>query len=43
MVREDVIDGLVSLAQAGEVYGVTLDPTTLEIDSKSTEKQRSFT
>jgi N-methylhydantoinase B len=43
MVREDVIDGHVSLAQAREVYGVVLDPTTLEIDSKSAKKQRSST
>jgi N-methylhydantoinase B len=43
MVREDVIDGLVSLTQAGEVYRVPLNQTTLEIDSKPTEKQRSFT
>jgi N-methylhydantoinase B len=43
MVREDVIDGLVSLTQAKEAYRITLDPTTLEIDSKSTERQRSST
>jgi hypothetical protein len=43
MVREDVIDGLVSLDQARKVYRVALDPPTLEIDSKSTQKQRSST
>ena len=43
MVREDVIDGLVSLTQAREAYRITLDPTTLEIDSKSTERKRSST
>jgi N-methylhydantoinase B len=40
-VREDVIDGLVSLVQAREVYRVALDPATLEIDSERAEKQQS--
>jgi len=43
MVREDVIDGLVSLDQARKVYRVALDPTTLEIDPKSTERHQSST
>ena len=40
MVREDVIDGMVSLAQAKEVYRVAIDPATLELDRKETEKLR---
>jgi N-methylhydantoinase B len=42
-VREDVIDGLVSQARAREVYRVALDPSTLELDPKATEKLRSET
>jgi N-methylhydantoinase B len=42
-VREDVIDGLVSLAQAREVYRVVLDSATLELDWKATERLRSAT
>ena len=41
MVREDVMDGMVSLAQAREVYRVVLDPETLELDLQETEKLRS--
>lgn len=41
MVREDVIDGLVSLDQAREVYRVALDPATMEIDLQTTEKLRN--
>jgi N-methylhydantoinase B len=41
MVREDAIDGLVSLEQAKEVYRVILDPDTFEIDTGETEKCRS--
>lgn len=40
MVREDVINGMVSHAQAKEVYKVALHPTTLELDRKETEKLR---
>jgi N-methylhydantoinase B len=43
MVREDVIDGLVSLAQAREVYRVALDPATSELDLKETERLRTAT
>jgi len=43
MVRKDVIDGLVSESQAKDRYRVVLDPVTLEIDSKETEKLRSET
>ena len=41
MVREDVIDGLVSLEQAKEIYRIILDPDTFEIDVGETEKCRS--
>ncbi len=41
MVREDVIDGLVSLAQAREAYRVALIPETMELDRLETEKLRS--
>jgi len=41
LVREDVIDGLVSLTQAREVYRVALVPATLEVDTQTTEKLRS--
>ncbi len=40
-VHQDVIDGLVSPAQARDVYGVLLNPDTLEIDIEETEKLRS--
>jgi len=39
--REDVIDGLVSLAQARKVYRVSLDPETLELNLQETKKLRS--
>ena len=42
-VHEDVIDGLVSLPQANEVYRVAFDPGTLEIDLQATDKLRSAT
>ncbi len=41
MVREDVIDGLVSIEQAKEVYRVVLDPNSFEIDADATESLRS--
>ncbi len=40
-VREDVMDGLVSLDQAGEVYRVVLNPITFELDPKETSRMRS--
>jgi N-methylhydantoinase B len=40
-VREDVIDGFVSISQAREVYRVSLDPETLQVDSPETEKLRA--
>ncbi len=43
MVREDFMDGLLSFSQARKVYRVVLDPVTLEIDPKGTEKLRSST
>ncbi len=39
-VRDDVMDGLVSLQRAREVYGVVLDPETFEIEDGATEKLR---
>ncbi len=41
MVCEDVIDGLVSIEEAKDVYRVVIDPATLEIDSQETNKLRS--
>ncbi|MEM7342793.1 MAG: hydantoinase B/oxoprolinase family protein [Chloroflexota bacterium] len=37
----DVRDELVSIEQAAEIYGVVIDPTTLEIDEAATEKRRA--
>ncbi|HKP18090.1 MAG TPA: hydantoinase B/oxoprolinase family protein [Gaiellaceae bacterium] len=39
-IREDVLDGYVSLAHAREVYGVALDPRTLELDLAGTAALR---
>jgi N-methylhydantoinase B/oxoprolinase/acetone carboxylase alpha subunit len=36
LVREDVINGLVSLKQAAQVYGVVIDPETWMIDEHAT-------
>jgi N-methylhydantoinase B len=41
MVRQDAIDGLVSIIQAKNVYRVALDPNTCEIDVGETERLRS--
>jgi N-methylhydantoinase B len=41
LVREDVIDGFVSLDRAREVYRVVLNPETLELNLRETEKLRS--
>jgi N-methylhydantoinase B len=43
MVRQDVIDGLVSLAQARKLYRVALNQETLEINPQETERLRSAT
>jgi N-methylhydantoinase B/oxoprolinase/acetone carboxylase alpha subunit len=40
-VQADVRDGLVSLEQAAAIYGVILDPKTLEIDLKATEAKHN--
>lgn len=40
LVQADVRDGLVSLAQAAEVYGVVLDPVTLQPDRSATRELR---
>lgn len=39
-VRDDVRDGLVSVEQAGQVYGVFIDPETLAIDESATHARR---
>lgn len=39
-VQDDVLDGLVSLERARDVYGVVLDPETFEIQYEATEKLR---
>jgi N-methylhydantoinase B/oxoprolinase/acetone carboxylase alpha subunit len=39
-VREDVRDGLVSIDQAARIYGVVIDPDTLEIDEAATLARR---
>jgi N-methylhydantoinase B len=39
-VREDVLNELVSIKSAREDYGVVIEPSTLEVDMKETEKLR---
>lgn len=39
-VREDVINGLVSIEKASEDYGVVIDPETFEVDNAETRKRR---
>jgi N-methylhydantoinase B len=40
LVRKDVMDRLVSLKSAKEMYGVVIDPKTLEVDVEKTEQKR---
>jgi N-methylhydantoinase B len=40
LVREDVMEGLVSVQRAREVYGVVINPKTYEVDDKETHKLR---
>ena len=40
LVESDVIDGYVSLEKAREDYGVVIDPQTLKVDLKATQKLR---
>lgn len=40
-VREDVLDGYVTIQQARETYGVVLDPETLEVDEEATASLRA--
>ena len=40
-VLEDVTDHYVSVQRARDVYGVVIDPQTLEVDYKATEQLRS--
>ena len=39
-VWEEVVDGLISVEQAREAYGVVIDPSTIEINPEETEKLR---
>jgi N-methylhydantoinase B len=39
-VREDVVQGLIDIDRAREIYGVEIDPQTLKIDPESPEKKR---
>ena len=41
LVREDVLQGYVSLAAARDYYAVVLDAESLEIDAAATEKERA--
>ena len=40
-VQQDVRDGYMSLDAARKEYGVVINPTTLQVDAKATEKLRS--
>lgn len=40
LVREDVIDGYVSIKGARENYGVVIDPQTLNVDFEATKRLR---
>ena len=40
LVKQNVRDGIVSLKSAKEVFGVAVDPKSLEIDYDATEKLR---
>ncbi len=40
MVREEVKNGIISIEQAREIYGVALDPSSLEINEEGTKKLR---
>jgi N-methylhydantoinase B len=40
-VREDVLDGIVSMQAAREAYGVVIDPQTLEVDRAATDALRN--
>ena len=40
-VRQDVINGYVSIEQARQDYGVVIDPKSLEVDNKATEELRN--
>jgi N-methylhydantoinase B len=41
LVLADVLDGLVSIDAAAEVYGVVIDPSTLAIDASATSARRA--
>jgi N-methylhydantoinase B len=40
MVRWDALNEYISMKRAGDVYGVVLDPTTLQVDYEATEALR---
>ena len=39
-VHADVLDDLLSIAKARDVYGVAIDPETLELDEQETARLR---
>ena len=41
-VAKDVRDGLLSLQKAREVYGVVVNPETVEVDSVETDRLRAM-
>jgi len=41
LVRKDVINRRVSLESARKIYGVIIDPSTLQVDEKKTEQERN--
>jgi len=41
-VAKDVCDGLLSLQKARAVYGVVVNPETLEVDSVETDRLRAI-
>ena len=43
LVRRDVVEGLITLERAREVYGVAIDPETLEVLHVETRARREYT
>jgi N-methylhydantoinase B len=40
LVRDDVVDGLVTVESAESLYGVIIEPISLEVDSEATANLR---
>ena len=40
-VHEEVLNGIISIPQARETYGVLIDPNTFEVNAEETNKLRS--